>query len=52
MTVSVRQRILTIRLMEKVNAHPAYAEALGLVVQNPRPEHPRQTPSDSAGSKS
>ena len=34
-TVSVKERILAIRLMEKVNAHPAYAEKLGIVVSNP-----------------
>ena len=31
--MSVRERILTIRLMEKLQAHPAYAKALGLEVK-------------------
>ena len=45
--MSVRERILTIRLMEKVSANPAYAEALGIVVQNGLTERKRQ-----AGNKS
>ena len=36
MSVSVRERILTIRLMEKVNEKKAYAEAFGIVAQNKR----------------
>ena len=28
--MNVRERILTIRLMEKVVRHPAYAKALGI----------------------
>ena len=28
--MSVRERILTIRILEKVKAHRAYAEALGI----------------------
>lgn len=34
MTVGVRERILTIRLMEKVKENPAAAEKLGIVVIN------------------
>ena len=30
----MRERILTIRLMEKAKANPVYAEALGIVVVN------------------
>ena len=52
MQVSVRERILTIRLMEKVNANPAYAEAFGIVAQNGPAEPVRQTASNSAKSKS
>ena len=28
--MSVKERILTIRLMEKLREHPAYAKALGI----------------------
>ena len=52
MPVSVRERILTIRLMEKVNANPAYAEAFGIVVVNGQAEQKRQTASISASNKS
>ena len=52
MPVSVRERILTIRLMEKVNANPAYAEAFGIVVVNGHAEPERQTASNSANHKS
>ena len=34
MSVGVRERILTIRLMEKANANPAHAEAFGIMVIN------------------
>ena len=47
MTVSVRERILTIRLMEKVNANPVYAEAFGIVVINGTAESPGQAASSS-----
>ena len=50
--MSVRERILTIRLMEKVNANPVYAEAFGIVVVNGRAEPERQTASNSANHKS
>ena len=52
MTVRVRERILTIRLMEKVSANPAYADAFGIVVRNGLAEPERQTASDSATNKS
>jgi len=50
--VSVRERILTIRLMEKVNAKPAYTEAFGIVAQNGPAESKLQTASNSANHKS
>ena len=50
--MSVRERILTIRLMEKVNANPAYAEAFGIVAQNGLAESEPQTASNSAHDKS
>ena len=34
--VSVRERILAIRLMEKLQANPAHAKALGIEVGNKR----------------
>ena len=46
--MSVRERILTIRLMEKVNANPAYADAFGIVVENGHAEPERHTASNSA----
>lgn len=30
--MSVKERIMTIRLMEKLQAHPAYAKALGIEI--------------------
>ena len=51
MPVSVRERILTIRLMEKVNANPAYVEAFGIVVVDGQAEPERQTASNSANHK-
>ena len=50
--MSVRERILTIRLMEKVNANPSVAEALGIVAQNRTAEPKRQTDLNSANYKS
>ena len=50
MLLNVRERILTIRLMEKVNANPAYADAFGIVARHAEPE--RQTASNSADNKS
>ena len=52
MSVGVRERILTIRLMEKVKAKSAYAEAFGIVLVNSRAAPKRQTASNSAGNKS
>ena len=50
-SVDVRERILTVRLMEKVNANPSYAEVFGIVATN-GPEKPeRQTVSNSASSQ-
>ena len=46
--MSVRERILTIRLMEKANANPAYAEAFGIVVADGQVKLERQTASNSA----
>ena len=51
MQVTVRERILTIRLMKKVNANPAYAEAFGIVAQNGSAEPERQTAPNSANNK-
>ena len=48
MQMNVRERILTIRLMEKVNKKPAYAEAFGIVVVNGTADFQRQTASNSA----
>ena len=50
--MTVRERILTIRLMEKVNMNSAYANALGIVVVNGTAEFKEQTASDSAKNKS
>ena len=50
--MSARERILTIRLMEKVNANPAYAEAFGIVAQNGSAEPEWQTASNFASNKS
>ena len=35
--MSVKERILTIRLMEKLQAHPAYAKTLGIEICDVRP---------------
>ena len=51
MPVSVRERILAIRLMEKVNANPAYAEAFGIVVGNGTAEPREQAALDSVFNK-
>ena len=50
--MGVRERIFTIRLMEKVNANPVYAEAFGIVVVNGPAEPEQQTASNSANNKS
>ena len=49
--MSVRERILTIRLIEKVNANPAYAEAFGFVVVSGLAETEQHTASNSAENK-
>ena len=51
MPVSVRERILAIRLMEKVNANPVYAEAFGIVAQNGPATPKRHAASNSANNK-
>ena len=52
MPMRVRERILAIRLMEKVNANPAYAKAFGIVVRYGLAEPKRQPVSHSAADKS
>ena len=52
MSMRVRERILAIRLMEKVNANPAYAKAFGIVVRCGLAEPKRQPASHSAADKS
>ena len=37
MTVGVKERILTIRLLDKVNANPAASQKLGIAVGNAFP---------------
>lgn len=34
MQMSVRERILTIRLMEKAKANPAHADRLGIIIKS------------------
>ena len=36
MLLSIRERILTIRLLEKVSKHPMYAKSLGIEGVQPR----------------
>jgi len=48
MRLNVRERILTIRLMERISANPDYAKALGLVVKNGPSESLQKTASSSA----
>lgn len=43
MRLRVKERILSIRLMEKVNANPVYAKAFGLAVVNGFAGPKRQT---------
>jgi len=40
MTLDPRERILTIRLMEKVKQNPACAKALGITIVNDRQSKP------------
>ena len=51
-SVSTRERILAIRLMEKINANPAYAEMFGIAARNGTPEPNGQKASDSADNQS
>ena len=46
MYLSVKERILTIRLMEKISANPAHAEALGIAVKHVPATTGRQTASE------
>ena len=46
MYLSAKERILTIRLMEKLSANPAYAEALGIAVKHVPVDPGRQTASE------
>ena len=52
MPMSVRERILAIRLMEKVSANPAYAKAFGIVAKSGLAELKRQPVSNPAADKS
>ena len=52
LTVGVKERILTIRLMEKLNANPAYAEVFGIFLPNSPAEPGKQTVSNSADNPS
>ena len=51
MPLYVKERILTIRLMEKMNANPAYAKAFGMAAQNGTAEAGRKTASDTAANQ-
>ena len=44
MQMSVRERILTIRLMDKANANPAHVEAFGILIVN----HPARSGTSTA----
>ena len=44
--MSVKERILTIRLIEKLSANPAYAEALGIAVKHVPVDPGRPTASE------
>ena len=48
MQVSAKERILTIRLLEKRNAKKAYTKAFGIVAKNDSAEFKEQTDSNSA----
>ena len=50
--MNVRERILTIRLMEKLKANPAQAEALGIVAKICTAEKRKLNASGSAANKS
>jgi len=51
MCFGVKERILTLRLMEKARANPACARALGIVVANPVSDPGSSSVSLPAGSK-
>ncbi len=51
MPVSVKERLLTIRLMKKVNANPTYAKMFGIVVVEGPVKSDQQTTSNSANKK-
>ena len=52
MFVSVKERILTIRLMEKMNAQKAYANAFSIVAPNGIVDSKRQPALESANKQS
>ena len=47
--LSTRERILTIRLLEKLGKHPAYAQVLGITVKKEKLYPQAVTDSQSAG---
>ncbi|MEE0264744.1 MAG: hypothetical protein UD936_03870 [Acutalibacteraceae bacterium] len=49
--MSVKERLLTIRLIEKVNANPTYAKSLGIVIKKDTAKSDWQSSSDSADKK-
>ena len=49
MLLSTRERILTIRLLEKVKEYPAYAKALGIEVEKEKRISQSETNSQFAG---
>ena len=51
MPVSMKERLLTIRLMEKVNATPTYAKMFDIVVFKGSAKSEWQTASNSANKK-
>ncbi len=51
MLLSTRERILTIRLLEKVKKHPTCANALGLEAVKEKPLTPSKTDFQEAGAR-
>ena len=51
MPVSVKERLITIQLMEKVNANLTYEKMLDIVVVQAPAKSKRQTTSNSANKK-
>ena len=49
MLLRTRERILTIRLLEKVKEHPAYAKALGIEAVKEKLLSPAETNSQATG---